>query len=296
MFKKKNHLSVVALVVALAALALSVIGLLPGQTSPDQSFETPALEQQVQALQAQVDALTAQLAGASGDLADWNLSAASRDGGERADVTLTALPSVYETGMEAIFTVLLDGQEVASQPCILDGNAFCATLSLPAADGYAYYCILLTPDGSRRQVTLTTPGHPVDEHMVNLKSSLESYCLMTVEGWSLADQQTLLIPAARIEVQLPLISLDAPASVTAAELVLTHNGSELSRLSPETSVSSLENGYLLEAADICLPLPAMAEGDVLEMILLVTLSDGTVLSTPGASWYLVSGELQMVVG
>ena len=45
MSEKKNILSVLALILAVIALAVSAIGLLPRESTPEQPVENPALEQ-----------------------------------------------------------------------------------------------------------------------------------------------------------------------------------------------------------------------------------------------------------
>ena len=173
--KKNTILSVLALVCALAALALSLWNTFrPG---PDQSLENPALEEQVTRLQSRVDDLESQVeslstrldAVAMGDgLANWSLDAVPNSDGTGADVTLTALPAAPEEGLTVQFSIRLQGREVANVPCEQTDSGFTATASLEAADGYSYYCILLGADGSRRQFALFTPENPVEDLPVYL--------------------------------------------------------------------------------------------------------------------------------
>lgn len=295
MYKKKNLLPVLSLACALIALVLSVIALLSGGAGPDRSYENPALEQQVQALQAQVDALTAQLEGVAADtgLADWNLSAAAWADGAGADVTLTILPEAYTEGMELVFRVELDGQEAARETCTREEGGFTATVSLPAADGYGYYCLLLSPDGGEQQLCLTSPENPTDEHLVALQSSLSAYCIMTVEDWKEADGE-LVISSGAVEVQLPLIG--GGSAIESAHLILTLNGEETGRVVLNDLPDAPVAQAFLSVSDVRFPIPEMSGQDYLELTLEVTLPGGQTISAPAAGWYPGADGLNIIVG
>lgn len=297
MYRKKNLLSVIALVCALIALVLSVIAMLPGRTGPDQSYENPALEQQVQELQAQVAALNARLEAMETvpGLADWNLAASAWEDGAGADVTLTALPDTGSDGMQLTFRVLLEGREVAAQNCTEEDGAFTATVSLPAEDGYGYYCELVSPDGSRRQIPLTTPENPTDEHLIYLHSSLNAYCILTINQWS-AEGSELVISQGHIEVQLPLVGSFGDTAAEKAELILLHGGSEIGRTELEGLTTPVGGRMELTLADLSFPIPELQDEDYLELILEVTLTDGQTITAPGAGWYQSGDGLTMVVG
>lgn len=293
--KKNTILSVLALVCAAAALAVSLWNTFrPG---PDQSLENPALEEQVTQLQSQVDSLGARLdAVAMGDgLANWSLDAVPHPDGTGADVTLTALPAAQEEGLTAVFSVRLAGREVANVPCRQTESGFTATASLEAADGYSYYCILLGADGSRRQFALSTPENPVEDLPVYLESSLASYCNMMVDSW-LDDGTTVTLTSAYIQVQLPRLSAQGELKADKAQLVLYCNSQEVSRTDITLQPGEGEGSYELELSDQTLPLPEMAEDDYLDLWLEITLSDGRTLSTAGASWYNSPDGLFLVVG
>lgn len=296
MYKKNSPLPVVSLVCSVLALIVSVIALLSGGPGADQSNEYPALEQQIVDLQYQVDALTAQLEGISQQsaLADWNLSALAWEDGTGADVTLTAMPG--SSDLTAAFCVKLDGQEVANVACTAEGGVLTATASLPAADGYSYYCILTGADGSRQQLALSTPENPVAYGPVFLQSSLGAYCNLTVDGWETLGKDALSLTSAHVEVQLPLVGSGDETVITTAELVLYHNGEAIARLPIEPVPGQTEGCLELTVTDAGFPLPQMAEEDSLELTLEVTLSNGQTLTTPGANWYRSGEELNMVVG
>ena len=300
--KKNTILSVLALVLALAALAVSLLNAFaPG---PDRAYENPALEEQVNQLQSQVDALQSRLdalstrldAVAMGDgLANWSLDAVPRADGTGADVTLTALPAAPEEGLTVQFSVRLQGREVANVPCQQTESGFTATVSLDAADGYSYYCIFLGADGSRRQFALSTPENPVADLPVYLETSLASYCNMMVDSW-LDDGSAITLTSAYIQVQLPRLSAEGELTAEKAQLVLYRNSEEVSRTDITLQPGEAPGSYELEISDQTVPLPELEEDDYLDLWLEVTLSDGRTLSTAGAGWFSSPDGLFLVVG
>lgn len=300
--KKNTILSVLALVFALAALAVSLLNAFaPG---PDRAYENPALEEQVNQLQSQVDALQSRLdalstrldAVAMGDgLANWSLDATPWEDGTGADVTLTALPAAPEEGLTVQFSVRLQGREVVNVPCQQTESGYTAVASLEAADGYSYYCIFLGADGSRRQFALATPENPVADLPVYLESSLASYCNMMVDSW-LDDGTAITLTSAYIQVQLPRLSAEGTLTAEKAQLVLYCNSEEVSRTDIALQPGETAGSYELEISDQTVALPELADDDYLDLWLEITLSDGQTLSTAGAGWFNSPDGLFLVVG
>lgn len=301
MSEKKNAiLSILALVCAAAALAVSLLNTFRPGLAQSQS---PALEQdarlqsRVEELQSQLDAVSARLdAVAMGDgLANWRLDAAPWGDGTGADVTLTALPAAPEEGLTVQFSVRIQGREVANVPCEKTEAGFTATASLEAADGYSYYCIFLGADGSRRQFALSTPENPVADLPVYLESSMASYCNMIVDSW-LDDGSTVILTSAYIQAQLPRLSTAGALTAEKAQLVLYCNSKEASRTDITLLDGETAGSYELEISDLAIALPALAEDDYLDLWLEIKLSDGQTLSTAGASWFNGPDGLFLVVG
>ena len=160
MSEKKSILPVIALIAAILALAVAVFSLVPQPkpVAPTEQIEVLKLENE--SLKAQIGALNSRLDSMSvgSGLTDWNLVATAWNDGMGADVTMSAAPGAYEEGMEAVFSIRLNGQEIRSVPCDWDGTAFfTATAKLESADGYSYYCILTPVDGRRQQLALSPP-------------------------------------------------------------------------------------------------------------------------------------------
>lgn len=296
--KKNTILSVIALICAVLALGFSVLNTARSAgAGPEHSGDTLALERQVEALQAEVDSLRTQLdvLVLGSGLSDWSLSAVPWEDSTGADVTLTAVPAAYEEGMAVTFSVRLSGQEVANVACRRDGESFTATAQLPGADGYSYYCILTDAEGSRQQYALSTPENPVEDIPVYLADSLSSYCNMLVDSWLDSDTD-MTLTSAYIQVQLPRLSADGELTAVKTQLVLYRNGQEESRADITLESGEGKGGYELEISDLTIPLPEMGEEDYLDLWLEVTLSNGEILSTAGASWYNSPDGLYLVVG
>ena len=298
MSEKKNILPLIALIVAILALAASVFAII--SRPADNSADIEALKQENANLKAQVAGLSGRLdsLNVGSGLSDWNLVATAWSDGMGADVTMSAAPGAYEEGMEAVFSIRLNGQEVRSVPCDWDGTAFfTATAKLEAADGYSYYCILTTVDGERQQFALSTTENPVYDVPVYLESSLNAYCKMILDSW-LVDNGKLTISLAELEAQLPrLTAYGEMPTIDDARLLLVHNGQDFSSLDLTLEPAEGAGAYKLTLAGGDLTWPAeLAEGDNLDLYFEVVLSDGLVLSDLGGSWMYGDGGLDLVVG
>lgn len=295
---KKNpakYLAIGALILSLAAGALSLAAL--NSLPEDQSHLIDDLYQQNQQLRSQLEEMSQRLEKleTTVSLENWTLNAAAWADSTGADVTLTATPSNYQEGVSAVFLVTLNGQEVASIPCRWNGTDFTATASLDAADGYSYYCILVTPGGTR-QLPLTSPENPAPEAPVYLLSSLSAYCNLTVNDWVESDGNLLVLTSTCAQVQLPLISSGGEVKILTANLVLRLNGADSTQVPIQLNPSEVAGSYDLTITNGRLPMPELQEGDILELYLEVRLSDGRNLQAFGISWQLIDGQLISAVG
>lgn len=295
---KKNILSVIALVLAAAALAVALFAYTKPVETTDYSAQIEALEAHNALLQSQLDALTAQLSSTTQGtgLSGWDLALTPWETGTGASVTLTATPANYAEGMTAALSIRLNGKEVRNVPCSWTGDAFTATAELAAEDGYGYYCILIDAQGSKQQFALTTPENPVSDVPVYLASALEAYCNLLVDSWYDADG-LLTISLAYAQAQLPRLSMsgDLP-TIEKAELQLYYNGAEYSTLPITLEAAEGQGAYALTIAGEVIEMPEMAEDEYLDLYLKVTLSDGQELTALGASWYCNDGGLFAVMG
>lgn len=293
--KQVKSIAVLALVCSLASLAVS--GFVFSQLPEDQTHLIDDLYRENQELRTQLDDLNERLDQfmTVASLDAWSLEAISWADSTGADVTLTATPSEYREGISAVLLVLLEGQQAASVPCEWNGDAFTATASLSAADGYSYFCLLSSPSGTQ-QLPLMTPDSPDAGAPVYLLSGLSSYCNLVVNDWIEESGVSLLLTDAYAQVQLPQISAGSPLTIETAKLALRLNGEVTTRVPITMSPSEVAGSFDLTITDLHIPMPNLSKSDTLELYLEITLSDGRHLQAFGISWYLEDGKLSSVVG
>ena len=292
---KRSVIPALALICALAALILSVYGLV--SAPEDQSYlidglyeENVELREQVGALEDQLEELMTAV-----NLQSWKLDVAPWDDNTGADVTFTAVPTDYRSDLEATLLVMMDGHQIHSQDCLWDGGSFTATVSVNAADGYSYVCVLTTAGGSQR-LNLTGPDSADAGIPVYLESSLGSYCNLVVDSWIENRNKKLTLTDAYAQVQLPRVSAGGTVEIAAAELVLWMNDEEYVRTPIELAPSEVEGSYELTITDLEIPMPHLGDEDLLELYLEVSLSNGHGLNAFGITWHLDKGKLVSAVG
>lgn len=291
--KKKSILPLLALILALAALAMSVLSF--ANQPEDQTHLIDDLYAENRQLKERVDALENRLQQllTVANLQSWELGVQPWADSTGAEVTFAAVPSDYQSGVSATFLVELNGERIEEVPCQWDGKQFSASVSLNAADGYSYYC-LLTSTVDSQLLPLATPNDPTSVEAVYLLSSISAYCNLVVYDWSVKDG-ALIVSDAYAQVQLPLIGTDA-IQITQSDIVARLNGEEIDRTAITLSPSEVAGSYEVTVPEIAISLPELSEVDSLELYLEVSLSDGRNLKAFGINWYLEGGELTSAVG
>ena len=278
------------LFILLAVFALLLTGC--GST-PDVS----QLERDIDALQHQVDDLSARLDALekNSGLLDWHMNAVSRSDNSGAAITLTASPLAYHEGQSAVFTVRLGTLEVASVPCQWNGSVYTGVVDLDAADGYSYYCTLISSNGSKEQLPLNTPENPVYDNLVYLQTGLTAYCNLIVDGWE-DEGGKLTITSGFVQAQLPRVGTEENPLFAGAQLLLRLNGEVVETQDLDLPEGEGEGSYEQVLSGVSFRMPAMEDDYQLEVALVVTLSDGQTITSSGGSWYYNGGEMLMVVG
>lgn len=236
------------------------------------------------------------VSGQTGELASFTLGATAWSSSNGATITFTAVPESYQDGQSAIFLARLDDQEVDRVTCDWDGSTYTAELDLNAADGYFYYCILVAPDGTEKEVGVNTPDLITSPELMSLATALEAFCTMTLNE-SKAEGDQLAITDGYYQVQLPLISRTGEAvSITSVSLILKSGDSEIASqvLPSPNEISDLF--YQAQLSGTSFDIPEMEDDQQLVLSLEITLSDGQVLTTSGGNWHYAGGELLGVVG
>lgn len=297
---KKNLFSTALLVLMILSVMIFAVGCDSGsENAADESAARIAeLEQQNADLQDQVDTLTAEIERMKqkAALQDWTLDAKAWNDGNGATVTFSATPINYVDGQRAALSVRMGDLEAESTNCVWDGTVFTGSVELSAADGYSYYCVLTGLDGTQSEVELNTPENITNDTLVNLGSNLSAYANLIVEDWE-ANTSSLNIKTGYMQAQMPrLTSNNTTASVSSANLVLKLNGEEVSRQEVSLAAGEGQGGYESSISNVSFTMPAMQDDYQLDLVLEVTISNGSTVSATGGSWYSNNGELQLVVG
>ena len=286
-----------------ALLALMLCALLV-LTACGKDDTTAALEQQIAALtqenaalKDQIDVLTQQLNDVQNAvLTDWDLTAVANADRSGAIISFTAVPAVVPEGQTLSLIVMRGGFEADSVLCTYEDGTYSCSLAIPAVNGYSYYCLITNPDGGQQEISLITDGITEDRTLIDLDASLSGYCHLMVEDWKF-EGNTLTVNSAFFQAMLPLLSQDGSA-VTAqkAELVLMHNGQEVSRQELTLAAGEAEGTLEAPISGIAFTVPALEDDHQLDLVLEISLSAGDPLRNNSCSWYYNSGELTMVVG
>lgn len=294
---KRKNLIVLVVLALCAALALTACGKEQTQEGTLEQ-QIAALTQENAALKEQVEVLTRQLESIQNAvLTNWDLSAVASPNRDSATVSFTAVPAAAPEGQTVSLVVMLNGFEAENVQCAPDGSGnYSGTLLLPAADGYSYYCLISNPDGAQQQIPLITEDNSQDRTMIDLASSLAGYCHLMVEDWNYSGNQ-LTVAAGYFQAMLPSLSPDG-STVTAAkaELVLVHNGQEVSRQELTLTPGEAQGAYEAAFADIVFTTPALEDDHQLDLVLEIALSSGDPLRNNSCSWYYIDGGLTMIVG
>ena len=214
-----------------------------------------------------------------------------------ATVNLTAVPTEHAKGDSAEFVVRLDDDTVASVPCEWKDNAYTASVELNGADGYGYYVMVTGKDGSFAEIPVNTPEEPVDEALVNLGSSLRSYCSLTLNDASL-EGDNLTILSGYALVQAPRITENNDNIACAqANLVLTLDGEEIASTALTMAPGEAERSYDASITDMSFTVPGdIADGQQLVLRLDAVLTNGQTLTAQGGSWTAENGTVANAVG
>lgn len=228
-------------------------------------------------------------------LVDWSMNATTWSSPNGATVNITATPTFHKDSHCAEFMVILNQEEVFREACTWNGTSYVCSADLNAANGYGYYMVLTDTDGTEIVIAVNTVESPLDETLINMESSLDSYATLTVTDSSYKNGE-LTIRAADAQVQLTSITQADPVSIAQANLVLTFEGAEADRVYLPLPAGA--SGSLRELAikDISLDVPKMEDDQRLTLHLEVTSTDGQVITAPGGTWHYSAGDLISALG
>ena len=225
-----------------------------------------------------------------GDLESWEMSAAVWSSSNGATVSFKGHPRNYEEGQSASFVVRLEGETVENAYCNWDGNYYTASVDLEAADGYEYEFVLFSPLGAAENYTLSDAY----DSLVYMKRALDAYCNLYISDFK-EEGGKFVVTAGWASVQLPQLS-NTPVSFQKAQLQFMLNGETIETKDIDLPKGEGEGSYETSLSDISFTIPKMDDDYQLDLMLTVTLTDGTELSSAGGSWFYNNGELKMAAG
>lgn len=230
------------------------------------------------------------------ELTDWALSASTWSSPNGATIHLAATPAGYAKGQSAVFSVRLEGEEVASSPCEWNGKQYTASLDLNGEDGYCYYVLLTGSNGETAEIPVNTPTAPTNEAYINLASSLDFFCSLVVES-SAYDGKWLTITDGTVSIQPPRIT-DGSEAVTCTKAVLTLLLDGVPSAAVELAIPepNEDGSYTIKLTDTPFQTPEMEDDQQLTVELDVTLSNNQTIVTSGGTWFHNAGSLMMSVG
>lgn len=274
---KKNLLSVIALTLAAAGLASSLV-----------LWNTlNQIRGEMAALMMQMDVLVA--GAVAPDPGVITLSAAPRDDGSVA-VTLT-LESAEEVIDAAPALIVMQNDSLVSQvPCFREGNICTATTALPIDDGYTY---ILAYGGW--EYLVASPDNGAYPQFVNLADSMSAYCNLVLGEWIVLDGR-LTLDTCHLHVQLPLLSTqDAPSSIN-VRLILRYNNETFESYDIALMPGEGQAGYEASPEELSFSLPDLAEGEEVDLWIEADLPGGEVIRNTGGSWTATSDGFVMAAG
>lgn len=288
--RKRSALIARVLALCLAAAALSGCTKQPAATQSTTAPTQPSTAATTPTTTAPAGSLAH--TEAEGSLQSWELTAQVWSSSNGATVTLSAQPRAYEKGQGASFVVRLEGKEVENVSCSWNGSCYTATVDLEAADGYEYECVLFPPQGVGEHYTLSDAY----DTLVYMKRSLDAYCNLYISDFK-DDNGKFTVTAGWASVQLPqLTTAGTTVAFQKAQLVFQRNGETVETKDIDLPQGEGQGSHETSLSNISFTMPQMDDDYQLDLLLIVTLTDGQELTANGGSWFYNNGELKMAAG
>lgn len=277
----------------LGGIAIAIV-LISAWSELDQRFNQYASSNSVNNtynfIQYQLELLTERLdALAEGEKIVTNVSVTATAWEDRggANIIMTMMPKVWRDGDSAFISARQSGQEIQRFSCTWDGSGYTADISLPAADGYAYYYVVLHADGSQEQQLLDRTG------MEDLAEGLKINGYVHL-GFAKIQENRLQAHSYNCGINLPKILKpnETSTKIANAYWVLTVNGTECQRESIAEDFftdNDLDNFQQAGSGQMSFALPETAVTDTVILYLEVQLTDGTAVPFPAVGFQL-TGE------
>ena len=268
---KKKLLLVLALV--LAAASLSAAAVLWGQNVRYQK-DIVTLTYLVEDLQHKVSSLSGQPASLS--FGETTLNARLGSDG-LAEVSFTLAPAGSVTTAPTL-KILVDDVVAAEAPCQWDGAVYCAQAALYPTNDCTY---ILDLEGN--EYVLASPSNGAYPDLVNLQDSLSAYCNLVLGDW-IIEGGRLTLDTCHLQVQAPRLGDAALSENQAVRIQLRHRGDLIEGVTAELPHGEGAASYEGVLNGLSLTLPALEEGDAVDLWMEATLADGQMVSICAGTW------------
>ena len=144
---------------------------------------------------------------------------------------------------------------------------------------------------------MNTPEDPTDETLVNLASSLASFCSLTLNDAALEGSDLTILSGYAL-VQAPMITEnDENVACAQANLVLMLDGQEIASAALTMAPGETDRSYDASITDMSFTVPeTIGEGQQLVLRLDAVLTNGQTLTAQGGSWTVENGSIANAVG
>ncbi|MGM9537929.1 MAG: helix-turn-helix domain-containing protein [Candidatus Onthomonas sp.] len=254
------------------------------------------LQEQISGLQYRMDALTGQMEEQTKLLSSWTLTPS---GGEKGiTVTLSATPKEYQEEDQAIFSVQLDGEEIARSECQWNGICYTASVELALADGYSYCFILARSSGQTFELLADRSDPSGAYELVYLKESTTPDWNARVFQWMVEGGTGLRITECNVSYTAPSYSfMEKELEPVSMDWVLYVNGEEVHRAEEQAVrdlAESMGGDELFSGFDSDVPMDfacTLTEGDHAELRAELHLQSGLSVETTAGRWTVQDGTI-----
>lgn len=279
-------------VAILAVVIVAVTALNRLDNIPNYDHQLSSLSNKYSTLQNQLAEVSAQLEQLrQGELllASYEVTAQATDDLSAGIISFKAVPNDIQPGEQAWLQVYLDGENVASQLCQLNGSVYTAQVQLPAENGYAYHYMVVRPGGDSSTQIL----EDVDYYAQRVAKGLLPYVYGEVSSTGKGLELELDFCNAHLSPP-PLMKNTDGLRWECALLLITLNGEEIHRIDLTTQ-SSVFDEPVVQGASVNAAFwmdnmkIKMANGDVLETVVQGKLSNGMEVNEVMGRWTCEGG-------
>lgn len=281
----------VAAILAVVIVAVTALNRL--DNIPNYDHQLSSLSNKYSTLQNQLEEVSAQLEQLrQGELllASYEVTAQATDDLSAGIVSFKAVPNDIQAGEQAWLQVYLDGENVASQLCQLNGSVYTAQVQLPAENGYDYHYMVVRSGGDSSTQIL----EDVDYYAQRVAKGLRPYVYGEVSSTE-KDRLELELDFCNAHLSPPPLMKNTDGlRWEYALLLITLNSEEICRIDLTTQSSvfdepvvqgaSVNAAFWMENMKI-----KMTHGDVLEIVVQGKLSNGMEVNEVMGHWTCEEG-------